>query len=161
MRAWDVRVQRGDAGRFMKEQVAAAREAGVELLVLRGDLVFGRDHISAGVLHARRAIDEKRNSSESLAMEALLYISGERQLASAIKKMSVGPSTTEVVVAQLTKGGFDAGEGWTEVPPVRAYIDARALAAFGITEAELSTVPEARRGELVLEKVASVDITKR
>lgn len=161
VRAWDVKVRKGEAESFLQRQVEAAKEAGAELLVVRADLVFGTDHIGSAVLHARRAIEEKRNSSESLAIETLLYISGERQLSSAIKKMSVGPSTTEVVVAQLSPGRPLAEADWAPLPAVRALADVRALMAFGITEAELHTVPADRRAELVLERVASVDITKR
>jgi tRNA threonylcarbamoyladenosine modification (KEOPS) complex Cgi121 subunit len=161
VRAWDVRVREGEAERFMQDQVAVAKGLGIDILVLRGELVFGTDHLEAGVLHARRAADEGRNASDSPAMEALLYISGERQLSSAIKKMGVGPSTTHLVVAQLSPGAFPAKEGWMPLPRMRPDADPGDLLAFGVTPAETATVPEGRSAELVLEKVASVDITKR
>ncbi len=161
LKAWTVAVPVGTAESFLSEQVAVARERGVDLLVLRDDLVFGSDHLLAGLYHARRALEDGRNSSDSLTMETLLYISGERQLGAAIKKMAVGPATTEVVVTQLSPGDFPAGDGWTQLQSARTLTERRALIRFGITEEELGTLPGDRWMELVLEKVAAVDIIKR
>jgi tRNA threonylcarbamoyladenosine modification (KEOPS) complex Cgi121 subunit len=160
-KAWSVAVPEGTAQRFLEDQVAVAKERRVDLLVLRGDLVFGQDHIRAGLHHARKAIREGTNSSDSLTMETLLYVSGERQLGSAIKKMAVGPSTTDLVVTQLSPGDYPEGDGWSVLPTVRAPADWYALVRFGITEEELATVPQEKWTDLVLERVAAVDITKR
>jgi len=151
----------GEAKAMMESILERAKESGAEVLVLDGDMVFGTDHLGSALHHARRAIDEGRNSSKSLTMETLLYASGERQLGAAIEKMSVSEHTRSVVVAILSGGRFDIGEGWSQLGPRQADVDQDRLKRYGFTEAELSTVAPEDRTELVLERVAFVDILKR
>ena len=54
--------------------------------------VFGRDHLVSALGHARRAIEERRNTTDSIEMEFLLYVSGERQISKAIE-VAGAPST--------------------------------------------------------------------
>lgn len=160
LKAWRSVVDPGAAPELMREILKKASVAGAEVLVVDGARVFGLGHLDSAVFHARRAIDEGRNSSDSVAMEALLYASGERQLNSAIAKMGVTEETTEVVAAFLSDEGFDMGVGW-EVLPSTWSLDNDRLVAFGITEQELGTVGPERRSELVLEMVAAVDLLKK
>jgi KEOPS complex subunit Cgi121 len=161
IRAWVVDVKRGEAPVVMRKVLDAASAAGVDVLVSRRDMVFGRDHVASAVEHASRAIREGRNASESLPMETLLYLSGERQLSSAIGKMAVGEDTTLMVVAQLSPGPSLAERSWTELPRLDSSIEPSRLKGFGVSEKELGTVGPGREAELVLERVASVDVTKR
>jgi KEOPS complex subunit Cgi121 len=158
--AWERRAPPGGAKALMDDVLAEAAASGSQALVLDGDLVFGADHIASALHHAAKAIAEGRNASDSIAMETLLYASGERQLSGAIRKMAVGEGTRRVVLAVLS-GGFRPGEGWSPLPPSEGAADRARLARFGVTEAEMSTVAEGRLAELVLERVASVDVTKR
>lgn len=161
LKAWSVKVQPGRGPETMKGIVQSARAAGTEVLVLDGSMVFGKDHLAAAMYHAARAIEEGTNASESLLMETILYASGERQLGSATKKMGVSEDSSEVVVAQLVDGGFAQDPSWIELPAVRASEDRAQLVRFGISEGELSTLGERSPTELVLEKVAAVDVLKR
>ena len=131
------------------------------MLVLDGDMIFGPDHLASALYHARKAFDERRNSSDSLAMETLLYASGERQLSGAIRKLSVGEETTEVVVVRLTDDQFDAGKDWKRYVGTEPTQGEERFIRFGITREELATADEGRRLDLVLEKVASVDLIKK
>lgn len=160
LQAWTVRVARGKAESVRKRLVNAATEAKVELLVMRSDMVFGLGHVRSALYHALRAIREGRNSSDSLAMETLLYASGERQLSSAISKMSPDVDSEEVVVAQLTPGKLDHDDSWTPLGDSMRG-DRSDLARFGVSQEELATVGNGRELELVLEKVASVDVLKK
>ena len=123
-------------------------------------MVFGRDHLASAFHHASKAIREGRNSSDSVIMETLLYASGERQLGSAIRKMAVGEETSEIVVASL---GVDIAPqaGWTPLTDAPDHPSDERLMAFGLTGEELGTVRPERRRELVLERVAAVDVLKR
>jgi KEOPS complex subunit Cgi121 len=157
---WARPTSRGGAKALMERALEEASHSGSEILVMDGDKVFGSAHVRSAVLHASKAIAEGRNSSDSLAMETLLYASGERQLSSAIRKMSVGPATERVVLA-VVRGRFVPGEGWSRLPDAESRIERARLARFGITEREMSTVAEGRLSELVLEKVAAVDVIKK
>lgn len=161
LKAWRVPVSKGSAGDVADKLVQELHARKIDALVLDSRLVFGTDHIRSALYHARKAISEKRNVSDSLAMEALLYASGERQLSAAIRKMSPGDSTTELVVARLSTGDLPTQPGWSELPPVIDDPPHDRLAEFGISSAELGTCPVERAIDLVLEKVAAVDVIKK
>ena len=138
-----------------------AAAAGAEVLVVDGEMIFGADHIASAAFHARKAIREGRNSSDSLTMETLLYASGERQLGRAIDKMSVNEDTMRIVVALLSEGGFDQKEQWHRLPARDSSADIERYVGYGLTMEELDTVRPERRADLVLERVAAVDLLKR
>ena len=158
--AWARDVSEGDAKALMEDVLAKVSASGSEALVMDGDMVFGADHVASALHHAAKAAAEGRNSSDSLAMETLLYASGERQLSAAIRKMSVGEKTRRVVLAVL-RGTFEPGEGWAPLPHTEGSGDRARMRRFGVTDVEMSTVAEGRLGELVLERVAAVDVIKR
>lgn len=158
--AWETCVPKGHASARVDEVLGRARSAGAEVLLLDGDMVFGADHIRSALMHAKKATDEGRNSSDSMAMETLLYASGERQLSSAIRKMSAGDATDRLVLAVL-RGAFEPGEGWSRLPDRQTRVDRTMLLRFGVSEAEMATVDEGMLADLVLERVAAVDVIKR
>ncbi|MDH3365881.1 MAG: KEOPS complex subunit Cgi121 [Thermoplasmata archaeon] len=160
LNAWKLEVKPGEARDVMQRILEAAKNRHADVLVVDGALVFGLEHIASAVFHARKAIAEGRNSSESLAMESLLYASGERQLSSAIRKMSVDDTTTSVVIAHLEGENLDRQKEWTPLP--RTSVPKRDdLIRFGILDEELATVNPGDRVDLVLEKIAAVDILKK
>ena len=161
LKAWSVEVAEGEAPAFMEGMLKPAAAAGVEVLVARADMVFGTDHLRSALYHAKRAMRERTNASDSLAMETLLYASGERQLSSAIKKMSVDARTKELVVAQLSGGKLSVGHGWSELKESPGDISRDRLLRFCIGERELETHGHRGGVELVLERVAAVDILKK
>ena len=159
--AWLVEVEPGLAGQLMDSILREDEKGGATMLVLDEEMTFGPDHLASALYHARKAFDEGRNSSESLAMETLLYASGERQLSGAIRKMSVSEETTRGVVVRLTDKEFEAGAGWTHYVGPGRTLDEDRLVRFGISREELATVREGRRLDLVLERVAAVDLMKK
>ena len=159
-RVWTKEVAEGEAKASMEEVLARASESSSEVLVMDGDMVFGADHVVSAHYHAAKATAEGRNASYSLAIETLLYASGERQLSSAIRKMAVGDGTRRVVLAVL-EGPFEPGEGWSALAPSEGVPDRERLARFGVSDREMSTVGEDRLQELVLERVAAVDVIKK
>ena len=161
IRGWRASVKKGEAQRVMTETVALASKRGADVLILKADMVFGLDHIKAAYCHAKEAIDDGRGASDSITMETLLYASGERQLGSAIKKMSVDQRTEEIVVVLLGGEGFEPSPGWAPLPDHDPGPSVGRLKSFGISENELGTVAPGKEGELVLERVASVDVMKK
>jgi tRNA threonylcarbamoyladenosine modification (KEOPS) complex Cgi121 subunit len=159
--AWFVKVGPGMAGPLMDRMLRIADESGISLLIIKADMTFGPDHLASAWYHARKAFDEGRNSSDSLAMETLLYASGERQLSSAIRKMGVDGDTTGVVVARLTPGEFEPEEGWIHFADVGQKPEGDRLARFGISPEEMGTIDEEDWLDLVLERVAAVDLIRK
>ena len=160
LRAWSVSVSRGSAPAFLKEASESSRAAGATVLVIRADLVFGLDHLRSALYHAKRAMCEGSNSADSLEMETLLYASGERQLSSAIAKMGVTEATEKMVVARLAGNEISVGSEWKTLED-RHSASKESLRRFGITDLEMSTVSDDRLVELVMERIAAVDILKR
>ncbi len=161
LRTWRVRVASGPASDAASALLAEMRAQGVEALVVDSRMVFGTDHVRAALYHAKKALEERRNVSDSLSMETLLYLSGERQLSAAIAKMSPCEGSTELVVARLAGSDVTPRPDWVELPPVIDDIAHERLAEFGISESEMCTCPGNRAVELVLEKVASVVVMKK
>ncbi|MBI4415947.1 MAG: hypothetical protein HY557_03075 [Euryarchaeota archaeon] len=152
---------RGEAGP-PEVRLAAVRglEGAVQLLDAR--YVVGRDHLVSAAEHAERAMREGTNVAKSLAVEFVLYASGERQIADALRKMGIRDDTREFAVVLF--GDANPGEllavlNLTRDDGVLAPSLGK-LAAFGITEAELASVPPDRIADLVLERVALVDLAK-
>ena len=160
LRAWTVRTERGKAKTLMAKILAGKDLTNTDVLVASADMIFGMDHLRSALYHAERAIEDGTNSSDSLAMETLLYASGERQLSTAIKKMSVSDQTEELVAAQLAGGPLEPDETWQELDE-ETDLTADRLLRFGATRTELSTLGERSPLELVLERVAAVDILKK
>jgi KEOPS complex subunit Cgi121 len=135
---------------------------GGQVLALDAEVVCGREHLESAVEHAYRAFDRGTNSSNNLMMETMLYASGERQISKAQEKMSVKPGTNQVAlvlfgarkdeVLQIT--GLEEDESVLECSGPK-------LGRFGIKAKELEAVPSGRAIDLVLERVAFVEILKR
>ena len=100
--------------------------------------------------------------ARSLAMEALRYLSTARQVADAIRIAGIRAGSVDlavVVFGDATCKSLEKSQGWVHDDRV---LDARgkSLAHFGITNEEAATVPEDHRADLVLERVALLDVMK-
>ncbi len=126
------------------------------------DLILGREHIESAYEHARRTFDTKKNISQSMAMEILIYVSGEVQIANAIRK--VGVSDGNERIALVAQEGLDIegliGELNLERDDDVLEFSEKKLRNFGISEKEIAAVPQGKRKDLVLERVAMVDVRK-
>lgn len=125
-------------------------------------LVFGKSHVLSAYEHAKRAFDEDKNSSKSLATEILLYASGERQISSAIQKMGIKEGMTEFCVLLVGEKGLDDLVQHLGLERDDSVLDGdlEKLGEFGISKEEIQTVLEEKIFDLVLEKVAMVDLLK-
>jgi tRNA threonylcarbamoyladenosine modification (KEOPS) complex Cgi121 subunit len=70
----------------------------VELQFFDADLVATQEHLCFAVLNALQAFQNKTNISKSLAVEAMLYASAQRQIRKAIQRCGIKPETTSVAV---------------------------------------------------------------
>lgn len=133
-----------------------------EVLALDADLVCGEDHLRSAVEHALRSFARHSNSSNNVMLETLLYASGERQIAKAQEKMTVKPEADrtafvsfgpepEMVLGLLSLSRDDSV----------LLCSAEKVLRFGINHEEIEAVGESKAADLVLERVAFVDILTR
>ena len=152
--------------KFLKKVDILAKEYDILIQVFDAEVIYGKNHLISAVEHALRAMDRKTNATNSLAMEILLYASGERQLKIAIPKMGIKKgkkniafviikeSLSEKIVSDiLNQLSLDR-----EDKVLQGSIDT--IKKFGISEEEIDTVAKSKYGDLILEKVAMVDIIK-
>ena len=143
------------------QRLAALKALG-EVQLLDARLVCGRDHLVSAAEHAERAMREHTNVARSLAVEFVVYASGERQIADALAKMGVRDDTTQFAVVVF--GGEDPADVLRSLSLTRDHAVLESspakLRAFGLTDAELASVPPERAADLVLERVALVDLLK-
>jgi len=138
------------------------------LQVVRSDLVIGADHLRSAALHAQRAQLEGRMHANSLEVEFVRYLAGERQIAAALAKMGIpdGPDGAAGVVAvAMGPKRMDALQHFTHsLGLVRddALLDATPakVAAFGVTDLMLQATTPAHRMDIILEMVAAVDLMR-
>ena len=67
------------------------------------DFVLGKEHILWAYEHARRAFETNKNISKSMAMEILVYVSGEPQIANALKKVGIAKKEVDAVLGSLAE----------------------------------------------------------
>ncbi len=139
-----------------------ARDHGVDLFLAEARAVHGRDHLESAARHAERAKANGTMTTKSLAMETLVYLTGQRQVADAIRAAGLRKGTTGVAIVVF---GFESPEnfirehGWTRADDILSA-EGKPLPEIGVTAAEEKTVPNERRHDLALEKTALVDVMK-
>ena len=134
----------------------------VEIIAINADMVFGSVHLDSAVEHAARSFERGKNVARNLGVEIMRYASGERQISAAIDKMGAKPDTRRLVF--LIIGDCDIDRILKELHLER---DERLIGGdekdpekFGITKEELETVPKEKQNDLVLERVALVNLEK-
>ncbi len=136
-----------------------------EVVLMDADKVCGPDHIMSAVIHARRAFEQGTEAANTLGMEVILYASGERQISKAKKKMGLHQETERVAVVLLSPTDLDLDSLLRQLGLERddslLACTAEKGRAFGIDPLEMRTMGEENLAELILEKVAFVDLLKR
>lgn len=157
----------------------------VTIQALDADLVAGAEHILFAAEKAIRSWESGKPIANELGMEILLYASGKRQINKALDMglhvgnnrvafiiVSASPSLVEKAVQQVvalveeTGGITDAGgEGGnkSEIVGIFGYSEdkkERLQSFFDITDLELEAAGAEKICDLVLERVAMVDVMK-
>jgi len=166
-----VRVSEVEA--FLKELKGAASPA--EVQVFDADRVAGWRHLFFAGVNALKAFKSGRSVSGGLAVETLVYASGQGQIGKAIKMLGVKESSSNLAVliigtdrgvveratervSRLVPGRID--DGVLEIRSEGKFNELASL--FGITREELETVVSETREEaltmLVIERGALLSI---
>lgn len=139
-----------------------SEEKGNEVQLFDANMVFGKEHLISSAKHAMRAFKTKTNRSDTLSMEILLYASGERQITHAIKKIGIKEKNKEfgiVIIGRCKVKELLDFLGWEQDDDV-LRCDPKQLSSFNISTMEEKTVDKKKVCDLVLERVAMLDVKK-
>jgi KEOPS complex subunit Cgi121 len=155
----------GARGRFGSPQQLLDRLQSVksgQVLALDAAMVCGREHLETAAEHALRAFARGTNAANDVMMETMLFASGERQIARAREKMALraGSEGVALVLFGARPEEVLQASGLEEDPAVLDCDEAK-LRRFGISAEEMAMAPEGRASDLVLERVAFVEVLKR
>jgi KEOPS complex subunit Cgi121 len=153
-------IAKGESGPLLQRALAMEEE----VLLMDADMVCGVDHLVSAVMHARRAFERGSNSSKTLGMEVMLYASGERQISKAKRRMGVHQGTERVAVVLLSpEGDMDLVLEKLGLCRQDSLLDCtwEKGKALGLDPLGLGTLGPRYLQEMVLEKVAFVDLLKR
>ena len=155
---------------FMTGLSDFSKKHSVFIQVLNAEMICGNIHLRSATDHALRARDENRMSTQSIQMEILLYASGERQLTHAIPKMGVkkGRSTVGVVILidNKQKGILDdiislfIKDFSVKKDDSVLESSIEKVKRWGCSDEELNTVSRESLEDVILERIAMVDIIK-
>lgn len=158
---------------FIQQLLQFSNEEHLVIQAFDATVIYSKDHLISAATHAKRAFLQGTNATNSLALEILLYAAGERQIQKAIKKVGVEKGEQQIVFL-ITDSADQKGKKSIDKAVIRRILktfqlttdeqelkaDRETLKRFGITEIELSTIPEEKYGDLILEKIALVDVIK-
>lgn len=154
---------------FLEKISIFAKKNNITIQAFDAGLIFGKNHIISAVEHATRAFSRKTNTTNSLEKEILLYASGERQLKLAIPKIGVKNCNTKIAFVLIdNKKKMMSNKIVNDLLKLLSLIrddkvlegDENTLKRFGLKKDEIKTVNKEKYCDLILEKVAMVDIIK-
>jgi len=156
-----------DVDSFLQKMNSFSQDNNVVIQAFNANVIYGQNHLISAVDHAIRAMERKTNTTNSLAMEILLYAAGERQLKLAIPKMGVKKGAANiafVVVDDKKRDEKSIDELLKELSLKRddnvLEGNEDTLKSFGLNDQAIKTVTKDKYGDLILEKIAMVDIIK-
>lgn len=155
-----------DVKSFLKKIDNFSKNNKIIIQVFNADIIYGYNHLISAFEHAKRSYERNKNTTNSLGMEILLYASGERQLKTAIPKIGIknGKSNIAFLFINSKISNQLINQLLENLSLTRndevLNGDIKTLKKFGITDLELETINEEKFENLVLEKIALVDIIK-
>ncbi len=136
------------------------------VVILDADRIAGTKHVEAAIQHAIRAFREKSSIADSLEMEILLYAGGTRQT-SIGRDFGIVAETRNLYLCFIPPSAEAVKEMGQWVRYVEDYPEeineekaTRLALLFGITREERDAAGEDRIQDLVLERVALLDVYK-
>lgn len=153
-----------DNTRFLGRIREIADEYRTHIIFFDSSRLTGRDHVKVALRHAWRSWIDGEPIANSFEMEALLYAAGTRQCQVAASfGIHLGMNRSYVAVCPQVPGVRErladlvkvVDEDWEEIDPAKRE---RLADLFDITVQEIQAVGEERFRELVIERVALLDI---
>ncbi|NYT17614.1 MAG: hypothetical protein GKC06_06395 [Methanomicrobiales archaeon] len=141
----------------------AARHS-VHIILFNASNMAGLAHVRTALNHAFRAFTSGSAISNSVEMEAFLYASGSRQCQIGIQfGVHAGSNDTYLCICPASSGAFEelldfgelCNEDWETLSHEKMN---RLRKLFDISEEELAVVGPSRITELILERVALLEV---
>ncbi len=147
---------------FLHKLKKISSEQNITIQALDADKLAGEEHVRFAVQKAINAFENSTNIANDLAKEIMLYASGTRQISKAMK-LGIHKGRNKIVIVAVGENP-DLSLFEEIIPePVLKYDEYKKSAimlAFNITRDEIEVVGEEKIPELVLERVALVDVIK-
>ena len=150
--------------RFLSKLRAVATGHATRIICFNADMMAGRAHVEAAMVRALRSVRAGTAISSSLEMEALLYASGSRQCSTA-ERFGIHEGENRAYVCLCPPDNAAAhdlsvlmefvDEDWETLSDQKTE---RLTEAFGITPGELTAAGIGRFRDLVLERVALLEV---
>jgi len=160
------RINVDDCAEFLHTIQLIARRHSTHIVCFNADNIAGRWHAEAAIHYAQRSFFSGRSISNSFEMEALLFAAGSRQCDIAalfgihahenVMFICSCPAS-EWVWNDLSHHMLFVNEMWDEISPEK---EERLKSFFGITQEELTLVGRARIVDLVLERLALLEVNR-
>ncbi len=155
-----------DIGSFLSWLRNISSRSGAVIICFNAELMAGQEHVISAMMHAKRAMNRGTCISSSFEIEALLYASGSRQCQDAAKfgvhkglnncYLCIYPITPQVWNELLPVMTISI-EDWERITDEKMNI---LISLFGITNDEIEVTGGDRIQELVLERVALLEVNK-
>ncbi len=150
---------------FLQKIHGISSRTGIHVIFFNAQHMAGRAHAESALCHAFRSFDQETMISSRVEMEALLYAAGSRQIVQAMKfGLHPGENAAYLCICpgnvsirnELMEFCSPAGdEDWDSIAPDKA---AHLCTLFSITPEEVEVVGKERLRELVLERVALLEV---
>jgi len=154
-----------DAKALLRRVGKVSSELGIEIQLVDASKVYGKEHLEVAAERAIRAFEEGRAFGKTRAVEVILYASGKRQIAQAIRFMGIRDGATEIGAVAISgpdgdlPADLDKRLGLDRDDKVLEGSE-DVLDAFGIGPEARNGISKDRWGDLVLERVALLDLEK-
>lgn len=154
-----------DLGECLKKIHGVSSRTGTHVIFFNARHMAGRAHAESALRHAFRALEQGTMISSRVEMEALLYAAGSRQIVQAMKfglqpgenaaYLCICPDNASTRTELMEFCSPAEEEDWDSIPPDKA---AHLCSLFSITPEELGVVGKGRLRDLVLERVALLEV---
>jgi KEOPS complex subunit Cgi121 len=154
-----------DTSGFLKRIREVSRECQVHLIFFDADRIAGMRHAEAAVRRATRSFAAGKQISNTLEMESLLYAAGSRQCSIATSfGIHQGENHLYICCSPANEHAWKmlgssveilGVDHWQTITPEK---HALLMMLFGITPEECATVTADEFPDLVLERVALLDV---
>ncbi|HEY9245243.1 MAG TPA: KEOPS complex subunit Cgi121 [Candidatus Methanoperedens sp.] len=147
---------------FLQKLKKIGKERKIILQAMDAGKLAGEKHIRFAVKKAMGSFASGTNIANDLAHEIMLYAAGTRQINKAVK-LGIHAGENDIVVVAVGDAPELSDLDEITRKPVLKYDKSKKDAIkdfFGITEEEIQAVGENKIPELVIERVALVDVIK-
>jgi len=155
-----------DRAEFLHTIQSIAWQHSTHIVCFNADNIAGRGHAEAAIYYAHRSFFSGKPISNSFEMEALLFAAGSRQCnIAALFGIHTHENAificscpaNEWVWNDLSHHMLFVNEMWDKITPEK---EERLKSLFGITQEELALVGHTRIIDLVLERIALLEVNR-